>query len=348
VNTVGNVVANYFIGNGSQLSGIAMTDLNTMYAGKNALINGNFDFWTYSTFQNSNGYLSSDRWYARGMVANSSSNVYLDATNVPSSGSYSATIQTNGLQVANISQVIETLNCLPLIGQVVTASCQMASNFSTIPCQLTISYSTVANASPTSNTYIVLSPVGNITATSTFSTVSSTVTIPANTLSIRVTIGHTSASNRLLYVSQAQLELGSSATSFMRAGGSFSAEKLLCQRYIQNLIPTQTGANVFLGYVTYSNTTTASWLVPFIGSLRAPLTNANIIVQIANGAIINTSIGTSNSQLPTIDTPSIGVEGVLLKWTGAWGESSAVPGTTFKITSNGATRVSNVFVINEI
>jgi hypothetical protein len=64
-----------------------------------------------------------------------------------------------------------------------------------------------------------------------------TVTIPSSAVGIRVGIINSAAqaSGQYMYIGNVQLEIGSVATPFSRAGGTLSGELTACQRYYYSI-----------------------------------------------------------------------------------------------------------------
>jgi hypothetical protein len=132
----------------------------------------------------------------------------------------------------------------------------------------------------------------------------------------------------------------------MRAGGNYDAEDLLCRRYVQNLLPRNTTFNRYLGSIYYTGPTTGNWELPYVAPMRQPQSSQFVFSQLPTGSIVNSVNGTSNTGGPVaFITPA----GVMLQFTGAWGETVPSPyGLTYNLFSNGFVQNGNVFINNEL
>jgi hypothetical protein len=216
-------------------------------AGKNAIINGGMDIWQRGTsFVPSTGTYTADRWQYYRAVAGStvSRQVTNDTTNLPSiqyctrvsrdSGNTSTTTIYSG-------NSLESVNSIPMAGKAVTFSfyARKGANFSGASSQISISLRTgtgtdqnvlltgyVAQAIP-----ITLTP----TLTTTWQRFSGTATIAAATTEIGIytefaPVGTAGAAD-YYEITGVQVELGSTPTTFSRAGGTIQGELANCQRY---------------------------------------------------------------------------------------------------------------------
>lgn len=222
-------------------------------AGKNAIINGNFDIWQRGTSSGSAGYQTADRWYEN---ASNSTTFARESTTVPTGSTYCFKMTAGATAQMWIQQAIETLNAVQFAGQTITASAQVQASVST-GMSLKVFYSTtVDNPVATGWTEITATSGGTATATSgSFTTLSGIFAIPSTAKSILMQIITTStvASGVIVYVGKAQLELGSVVTTFSRAGGTMQGELAACQRYYWRYGGDQTYQ--ILGYgVGYSTT----------------------------------------------------------------------------------------------
>jgi hypothetical protein len=141
------------------------------------------------------------------------------------------------------------------------------------------------------------SQVSAITAsvplTSTTTRVSYTVTLPTNTNQIAVifyyTPSGTAGANEWGQVEGVQLEAGSVATPFSRAGGTLQGELAACQRYYFK------GGNSSAG--VFSNTNTGRWSVFFPVEMRT----APTITAIAAPQVLNPTVAESQTGSQTTD-----------------------------------------------
>jgi len=215
--------------------------------GKNAIINGNFDFWQRGTsFTNpsstSTSY-SADRWnsYRAGFATG----ITTTQQNPGLTGfQYNVRVQRNSgdtsTAVLTLQQSLETRTSLPFAGQTVVVSfyARAGANFS--------STSNLLNATLTTGTGTDQSNVGGYTGSATPINTSVTLTTSWQRFSVSGTLATntneisfgfnatptgTAGANDYFEVTGVQLELGFVATSFSRAGGTIQGELAACQRY---------------------------------------------------------------------------------------------------------------------
>ena len=275
----------------TQASGWNYSPLNS--AGRNILINGGFDFWqrlaapdTPAQYNASN--YSADRWAPmqyQSCRASRATNSY--STPGPISqyvmqvSSISSANQANGARL-QIQQKVESVNTYPLRGKQVTLSFWIKFNNATFTSTNNSagggdsSYGTFSAliASFTSTTDGTTSTTGadaNLTILNiangslpiVWTKYSITGTVPTNANNINAlfsfaSLGSTATNDVYNYqIADVQLEQGSVATPFTRAGGSIGGELSLCQRYFEksydiNVAPgtiTQIGAKYSSGSV---------------------------------------------------------------------------------------------------
>jgi len=236
------VKANYATGdvltatNMNDLSGtVNLVSGTQIAAGKNTLINGNFSTWQRGTSSSGNAYIA-DRWYSA--LISGTGTFAQESTIVPTGSIYSMKFTASATAQPALYQAIETLNAIKFAGQTVTVSGVIAASAST---GFTID---VQHSSSTDNgvtgtwTSITATSGGTATATSTtFVSISGVYAIPSTAKSLRVRIFTTStiANGVLVYFDNAQLELGSTATTFQTATGTIQGELAACQRYYQRV-----------------------------------------------------------------------------------------------------------------
>ena len=218
-------------------------------AGKNFAINGGFDFWQRGTSSTSSGVYLSDRWI-HGRSGGASGGTYTRQTATDSSTlpflQYSFRLQRDsgntGTAQFNLNQVIETVNSLPLAGKTVTLSfyARVGANFSatsgTVIAYLFTGTGTDQNgalgawtgsANPLSTSWTG--------ATTSWQRFQATTTLSNTTNEIFFGIGFnptgTAGAADWLEIAGVQLEQGSAATPFSRAGGTIQGELAACQRY---------------------------------------------------------------------------------------------------------------------
>jgi hypothetical protein len=219
----------------------------TVVGGKNFLINGLFDIWqrsTDNTTSTSMGtfYAAADRWQTWvGTSCNSRYQRISDAD--PLYSQYSYRIQrVAGVTTATnyqLSQNIETPMAKLLVGRTVTLSFRVkkGANWSdpngagaaTIYYNNNVDGNCITQA-VTNGGSVAFSP------TTSFATYTLTATIPSSGVnSIMVNfawdVTGTAGADDWLEFSAVQLEVGSVATAFSRAGGTLQGELAACQRY---------------------------------------------------------------------------------------------------------------------
>ena len=223
----------------------------TYVAGKNAVINGGFDIWQRSTSSTTLGaYTTADRWY---LGAYSGTGTFAQETTVVPNGSrYSLKFTASATSQPYAYQAIETANAQQFAGQTVTLSMKLAASTS-VGVVIGLEYSTSVD-NGVAGTWTTITPTSGGTATpttTTFITGTGVFAVPSTAKSLRVGLYTTStiANTVVIYLGQTQLELGSVATTFSRAGGTFQGELAAAQRYYWQ----STGGN-------YQTPSTSGWI----------------------------------------------------------------------------------------
>ena len=203
-------------------------------AGKNRIINGAMDIWQRGTSVAANAsstYQTADRWYN---TLNANTVAWAQETSIVPTGfqySYKATAGTGGSQPWFL-QAIESANCQDLAGKTVTLSAYCATSDSS-SVDFIINWSSGFNE-PLSGSWTALA-TQTVTTTATMPTTPQArqFSIPSNAKSLRVTIRTTNnlPASGTFCLTGVQLELGSVATAFSRAGGTLQGELAACQRY---------------------------------------------------------------------------------------------------------------------
>ena len=207
----------------------------SMAGGKNSIVGGNFDIWQRGTsFASPATYsYTADRWQPIGGGGTATA---AQETSVIQDGStYSYRITTGAASsFMNIASPLESATVNALAGKTVTYSIYVRANATFTGVAVTqISTNTTADTS-SGGAWTVLATNNSVTpSTSGWTRISLTATIPSGTKGLRVenNFGVVQASGAILYWSQAQLEIGSVATTFTRAGGTIQGELAACQRY---------------------------------------------------------------------------------------------------------------------
>jgi hypothetical protein len=291
----------------------------TMAAGKNAIINGNFDIWQRGTsIVNPVNQYTADRWQGN---SGETQTISRQSTGAPAGSQYY--MRHTATQAACFfvpTTFLETSTVAALWGKTVTASILVRRN-ATMNTNLTFSIdksSTVDAGSGASWTTISSTTITNAsmpTATGVTDWFLATVTgtVPndgtANGLRIRLLSGG-AANGSTFDMSQCQLEVGSVATQFTRAGGTIQGELAACQRYYYRI--TGTLCVVASSGYTYSTTNGLCFMYLPVSMRVVPHTfdYLNIAaVDFTNATLTTTAIGNGGSSTPAILTIDVVVSG---------------------------------------
>lgn len=267
---------------------------NNNYAGKNLVINGGFDIWQRGTsFVSPNAVYTTDRWSndTAGMT------ISRQSSGAPSGSLYYLrTTSTASSAYTDFYHFFETANVSTLWGKTVTYSFKIRKS-GTTPIGsfiLTLQKSASVDGGRSSTwTTIVSSSTAfsNIltgTSSSDWTAVTATATIPndgsANSLRFIGGFDNGQASGVVVDLAQVQLEVGSVATPFSRAGGTIGAELAKCQRYFYNVNYQDSTRGVYntVGNGFAQNTTNAYVVVKFpvvmrVGPTLNPFTGPFVV-----------------------------------------------------------------------
>jgi hypothetical protein len=253
-------------------------------AGKNALINGGFDIWQRGTsITGASKRYTADRWSIYAGSGGSQSSSYTltrqstsDTTNLPFI-QYCARFQRNSgstsAQGFYFAQSFETVNSIPLAGQAVTISfyARKGANYSPTSSLLNIQVTSDTGTDQYFSDYSVyndaISESATLTTTWQRFSYSGTFATNANEIAVmfNATPTGTAGANDYFEVTGVQLELGSQATPFARAGGSIGGELALCQRYYWRMA---TGAANPLGNGSAYSSSHVQLIVQFPVTMR--------------------------------------------------------------------------------
>lgn len=298
IRTLGNSIDSSFVDlkggtTGQVLSKATGTDLDFTWVdrgvvNKNYLINGGFAIaqrnTTFTSGSNNDDAYCLDRWYILS-DGNDAIDVTQDTTTVPTNGQFAIALD---VETANkkfgIAQIIENKDCLGLIGNTVTFSFKAKVSSTTkldnvkaaivawsgTTDTVTSDIISAWNAENTNPTLIANATYentpANLSVTTNYQTFS--VSAPIDTASTKNIIvfiwsdvTDTTAGD-FLYISEAKLELGSSATAFQYAGSSIADELALCEYYYQKSYRqgTNPGTATELGRFLSSTGANNSWL----------------------------------------------------------------------------------------
>jgi len=226
---------------------------NYSMAGKNTIINGGFDIWQRGTDGTGSTYVSADRWlpdwvnptYTGGVSGRLVRNTDAPPGLLYSCSWYSAA--ATGFFI--VQQAIESYNAAPLAGKTVTISFYIKKIASISGGVLQIAYDNGGTSQDLfsgslrdQNRVTVVNDVSNIPTS--WTRYSTTITAPANAINgwrvgvyLNGIAGVASSGIEVVRVTGVQVETGSVATPFSRAGGTLQGELALCMRYYEKSYP---------------------------------------------------------------------------------------------------------------
>jgi hypothetical protein len=289
-------------------------------AGKNAVINGGFDVWQRGTsFVPTTTAYGPDRWQ-----------IYRNTTNCTvsrqSPGSTLSQFQycgrmqrdsgTTQVNSSSFAMTLETSESLKFSGQTATWSfyARAGANFSgssVSALRLYFAYGTGTDQNVvtgfTGNVYLINAQVQALTTS--WVKYSFTINIPSTATELGWEINAlwsgTAGAADFFEVTGVQLEIGSVATPFARAGGSIGGELALCQRYYEAYL---FAANGLLSAQAISTTATyghLSYKVPKRGTPTIAATGGTFQVLNASGTPVGATF-----QADAISTDTARVAGV--------------------------------------
>lgn len=217
-------------------------------AGKNAVINGGFDIWQRGTsFVPTTTAYGPDRWAIYRNTTGCTASRQTPGSTLPQF-QYCARMQRDSggtaVNSASYAMSLETSESLKFAGQTATLSfyARAGANFSgsgASSMRIYLMYGTGTDQSVitgfTGNTFLVN---GTVTAiTTSWVRYSFTVSVPSTAtqlgLELNALFNGTAGAADYFEVTGVQLEVGSVATPFSRAGGTIQGELAACQRYYQ-------------------------------------------------------------------------------------------------------------------
>ena len=234
------------VADSSTSTGLRYIPLNS--AGKNTVINGGMDVWQRGTTSadSAGSPYTADRWqmFSSGVAGRTTTRQATgDTTNLPTI-QYCARVQRNSGNTSTngtfLAQNVETVNSIPLASKTVTVSfyARKGANYSAASDVLSsvFVYGTGTDqnvATGLTGQTTVVSASNTLTATWQRFTMTGTVAATATQVALYYTytpVG-TAGANDYFEITGVQLELGSTATTFSRAGGTIQGELAACQRY---------------------------------------------------------------------------------------------------------------------
>lgn len=281
------------------------------FAFKNRIINGSMQVWQRgTTFSNSTTY-TADRWFLNRNGGGTGITASRSGTNA---SNYYLKIQRNasdtGTLAFDLRQVIETLNCYDLAGQTVTISitAYAGANWSAGSFYLGYQYSTAVDDNVNVSGSWTAVPGTLITPTTTPTRYTYTFTVPSNalTLMFRIygnTYSGTAGADDSIYITNVQLEEGSTATSFDYR--PYGTELALCHRYYYQTPNASNGSQLWdvVGMVTSTTNTMVRIPIP-VPMRTTPTLALNPVYNTGGGWNINLSSinNYAFSSLPTVNT----------------------------------------------
>jgi len=215
-------------------------------AGKNAIINGGMDIWQRGTSFTAADVYTTDRWKKDSQTYSTiSRQTTSDTTNLPTI-QYCTRVQRNSGQTGTgglgIIYSAETADSIRFAGQTVVVSfwARAGANYSSASSALSYNFYTGTGTDQSRSFGVQFTGEANIgsssrTLTTTWQRFSFTATVGATATELALMflfngVG-TAGANDYFEITGVQLELGSVATPFSRAGGTIQGELAACQRY---------------------------------------------------------------------------------------------------------------------
>jgi len=282
--------------NGETLVADSSTSTGLRYQGVSAVkpnfaVNGNFDFWQRGTSFTASGY-TADRWYAS---ISGTTTVAQESTIVPDGSTYALKWTTGAAtSYAEIYNAFEAQDVNALGGKTITVSVKVraqASFASTF--RLRLQTNTTANTQ-TGGAWTTVVTTDETPSTSAFTTVTATYAVPVGTKGLRIALqpAAAQASGTGLYLGQAQLEVGSSATAYKYAGNTLAGELAACQRYYYRTGGQSTSNFGMIAQGSAYSTTSILALTPLPVEMRVEPTAIDFSLIAANDGNAGVTIST--------------------------------------------------------
>ena len=244
-------------------------------AGKNAVINGGMDIWqrgTSFTASTSATNYTADRWAlirgANPTLVTCSRQTTNDTTNLPFI-QYCTRIQRTAASATTdvpfFATSLETVNSIPFAGKIVSFSfyARAGSNYSAT--SNVLNFQVISGTGTDQNIWTGFTGAAAIinstaTLTTTWQRFTFTGTVASSVTQLGTYIYYTptgtAGANDYFEITGVQLEIGSVATPFSRAGGTLQGELAACQRYYQksyNQSVTPGTASIVAGAKAFQN-----------------------------------------------------------------------------------------------
>lgn len=239
---------------------------------RNRLINGGMDVWQRGTSFSASGsnYYTADRWQTAGQTG-----TYSRSTDVPSGFKYSLSVAALSAAYGTVTQRIESINCVDLVGQAVTVSFYAKATTGGAS-GLTLALNYASGVDDFTST-VSIATATTAALTSSWTRYSATFTnLPANAANgLQISIFNSAGGSAAItwLVTGVQLEMGSVATAYERR--SYGAELALCQRYYEriNYVNTASLGSVSVG-INYNPPAAGGIVIPFKTTKRTAPTCA--------------------------------------------------------------------------
>ena len=287
-------------------------------AGKNIVINGGFDIWQRGTSIATTGGQTADRWttFTDSATRTVSRQVTGDTTNLPFiqyAGRFQRASGNTSTGRLLMGQSIESFNSIPFASRTVTFSfyARRGANYSSTSNALGVY---CASGTGTDQNIFVgftgQTPVINtaVTLTTTWQRFTTTGAVGATATQLGFYFGYTptgtAGADDWFEVTGVQIELGSAATPFARAGGTLQGELTACQRYYRRFTATANNQQ-FSAFGASVSTTQAYIAFPVSTTMRVNPTSVDYSnLQITNwqsgGTVTSVSISRSNDNLVNV------------------------------------------------
>jgi len=279
---------------------------NNTAAGKNILINGGFDIWqrgtSATTVSNALSYIP-DRWFFYNSSVSSPTGQRVAGTSTGTQYAFRIT-GASSFTNANIAQRIESNQIAYLAGKTVTFSGKIIGSTSVSSVATYAIYPTAQDNY--SSTTSISAANQSVTVDASLRTFSVTFTLPSgvtNGLEVGINLGAGVAAGVTVDIANLQLEAGSNATTFSRAGGTIATELAACQRYFARIVTGTSYTAVGAG-VWYSSTG-ASYYVKLPTTMRTlPTVSRSGLAMIGLSAGAN-PVTSTNGYYAGLDTINI-------------------------------------------
>ncbi len=239
--------------------------------------------------------------------------------------------------VLYLSQMLESQESYKYAGKTVTLSwyAKAGANFSAASSQM---IARIYTGTGTDQNWIQTGYTGQATTLDNLTTIttswvrySASVAIPSTTTELSITFGFTpvgtASTNDWVEITGVQLELGSVATTFKRAGGTLQGELAACQRYYYRAV-----AGGPYGHLAFGNASSASAVTAGLFYPVTMRTSPTSIDNIAVGSLrLSDEVSTSTFTTITLNTNGTGTTEGVVEITGA---GSLTTGRMYKLQGN--------------